>query len=136
MRKAIKVMLKQFLLQLGRSALAEPLIGWFFARCSFLLPVKRLYESETLLAFRHPRPSYPVHVLLVPKKAILGHAALQASDGGLLLEIIKTGQALAESLHLTHQGYQLILNAGAYQEVPQLHVHLISGNQAMELSQT
>jgi histidine triad (HIT) family protein len=125
-------MLKKFLLQLARSHLFGTLIGWFFAHCSFLVPIKRLYESETLLAFRHPQPSYPVQVLLVPKKAVRGLVDRQTSDAGLLLEILQTGQALAESLHLTHQGYQLILNAGAYQEVPQLHVHLISGSQAME----
>jgi len=128
-------MLKNFLLQLARSALTEPLLGWFFAHGSFLLPVKRLYESETLLAFRHPRPSYPVHVLLVPKKVIRGLVDVQTSDAGLLMEIFQTGHALAESLHLTDKGYQLILNAGAYQEVPQLHVHLISGNPTLELTQ-
>ena len=125
-------MLKKILLQLARSRLFGTLIGWFFAHCSFLLPIRRLYESETLLAFRHPQPSYPVHVLLVPKKAVRGLSDFQATDAGLLLEILQAGHALAESLHLTHQGYQLILNTGAYQEVPQLHVHLISGNQAME----
>jgi len=128
-------MVVKFLLQLARSRLSGTLIGWVFARCSFLLPVRRLYESETLLAFMHPRPSYPVHVLLVPKKALRGLGDVQTSDAGLLLEILQAGHALAESLHLTDKGYQLILNAGAYQDVPQLHVHLISGNLTLEPTQ-
>jgi diadenosine tetraphosphate (Ap4A) HIT family hydrolase len=47
-----------------------PLIGWIFAHMSFAIPVKRLRETETLMAFYHPKPAYPFHVLLVPKKAI------------------------------------------------------------------
>ena len=128
-------MFRRFLLQLARSAWIGTLINWFFAHCSFLIPVRRLYESETLLAFSHPQPSYPVHILLVPKKAIRSLANVEASDSGLFLEILQTGRLLAQKLDLTQTSYQLILNAGAYQNVPQLHVHLISENQAMEPSQ-
>ena len=30
---------------------------------SFAIPVKRLRETETLLAFYHPKPAYPFHVI-------------------------------------------------------------------------
>lgn len=125
-------MFRRFLLQLARSPLFGRLVGWLFAHLSFLLPFKRLYESETLLAFEHPRPSYPLHVLLVPKKTIRSLDDLQASNADLLLEILQTGQSLVESSTLAKTGYRLVLNAGAYQEVPQLHVHLISGNRTIE----
>lgn len=125
-------MLKKFLLQLARSRPFGKLIGSFFAHLSFLLPVRRLYESETLLAFSHPRPSYPAHILLVPKKAVRSLADVEASDLALFLEILQKGHSLAKKLDLTKTGYQLILNAGAYQDIPQLHVHLISGNPAAE----
>ncbi|MEZ4510613.1 MAG: hypothetical protein R3C62_01950 [Chloroflexota bacterium] len=41
---------------------------------SFLIPVQRLRETATLLAFHHPKPSYPLHILLVPKRPLGQHA--------------------------------------------------------------
>ncbi len=117
------------LLRFARSKLGANMISWFFAHFSLLLPVKRVYESDRLIAFRHPRPSYPVHILLVPKKAIPGIDDLKPVDNGLLLEIMNTAQNLAEKIDPKNSHYRLVLNAGAYQDVPQLHFHLVAGNQ-------
>ncbi len=91
---------------------------------SFAIPVKRLRETDTLLAFHHPKPSYPVHILLVPKKAISALTDLSAADDTFLAEVFVTAKELVHELNLT-TGYRLILNGGEYQEVPQLHFHLI-----------
>jgi diadenosine tetraphosphate (Ap4A) HIT family hydrolase len=37
---------------------------------SFVIPIQRLREAETLIAFHHPQPACKFHVLLVPKKAL------------------------------------------------------------------
>ena len=50
--------------------LFAPFIGWIFTHMSYAIPVKRLRETKTLMVFYHPKPSYPFHVLLVPKKAV------------------------------------------------------------------
>ncbi len=54
---------------------------------SALLPVKRLRETDTLLAFHHPRPTYAFHVLLVPKKAVGSLMELNASDTAFLTDL-------------------------------------------------
>jgi diadenosine tetraphosphate (Ap4A) HIT family hydrolase len=36
-------------------------------------------------------------------------------------------QNLVEMLELQEQGFRLVVNGGHYQEFPQLHFHLISG---------
>lgn len=46
------------------------LISLGFTYMSFAIPVERLHETLTLLAFYHPKPSYAVHILLVPKRSI------------------------------------------------------------------
>ena len=89
-------------------------MGWLFAHVSFLLPVDRLRNTETLLAFHHPRPAYPVHILIVPKRRLANLLDLQTADADFLLELIATVQSL-------------ITNGGPYQDIPQLHFHLISG---------
>jgi histidine triad (HIT) family protein len=104
--------------------LLTPLIGWIFAHMSFAIPVKRLRETESLMAFYHPKPSYPFHVLLVPKKAIASLKDLDLKDSVFLIELYSTVQSLIDEFHLS--AYRLIVNGGEYQDFPQLHFHLIS----------
>ena len=120
-------MIKTFLLQLAHSRISRSLIGWGFAHMTFALPVHRLRETPNLIAFDHPKPGYPVHILLVPKKAIPNLASLGSEDTGFMLDLFNTVRDLVKELKLEVQGYRLIANGGAYQEVPQLHFHLISG---------
>lgn len=101
-----------------------PLIGWIFAHLSFAIPVKRLRETESLMAIYHPKPSYPFHILLVPKKAVKSLMEIDASDSAFLTDLYSTVQSLVEEFHLT--AYRLIVNGGGYQDFPQLHFHLIS----------
>jgi histidine triad (HIT) family protein len=119
----------QFLLTIARSSLARPVIGWIFEHMSFAIPVKRLRETETLLAFHHPKPDYPVHILLMPKKAIRSLADLKEEDYSFLAEVFETAQSLVKDLNLAESSYRLIVNGGDYQDVPQLHFHLVSGDQ-------
>jgi histidine triad (HIT) family protein len=115
--------------------LGRRLLGWMFAHMSFALPVARLRETDTLIAFRHPAPSYPVHILLVPKRAVGSLAALKTSELSgeedfpkrFWLDVLACTQILVAELHLEQPGYRLIVNGGGYQDIPQLHVHLVSG---------
>lgn len=104
--------------------LFAPLIGWVFAHMSFAIPVKRLRETETLMAFHHPRPFYPFHVLLVPKKAVVSLKELDATDTAFLTDLYSTVQNLVNEFRLP--AYRLIVNGGEFQDFPQLHFHLIS----------
>lgn len=115
-----------FWLSLARSPLGRWFIGWTFAHMSFALPVQRLRETPALIAFHHPKPSYPVHILLVPKKAIGSLTDLQPADADFMLDLFATVQSLVAELHLQKSGYRLIANGGPYQEVAQLHFHLIA----------
>ncbi|MBI4632071.1 MAG: HIT domain-containing protein, partial [Chloroflexi bacterium] len=105
------------------SSFGSLLIGWVFAHASFILPLKRIYDSKTLVAFHHPQPNYATHIILIPKKAIRGIHAITRADGDTLIEIVQTANQIARELNLSH--YKLIVNAGAYQEVMQMHFHLI-----------
>ena len=114
-------------MRLARSRPARWLIPWIFTRMSFLIPVDRLRETDTLIAFRHPQPSYPVHILIVPKRAIADLRAIRADDGKFLEDLFRCAGELASELGLEQAGYRLITNGGRYQQVPQLHFHLVSG---------
>ncbi len=47
-------------------------------------------------------------------------------DGDFLTDLFITVQVLVEGLELDR--YRLICNGGAYQDVPHLHFHLVSGD--------
>lgn len=100
------------------------LIGWMFEHMSFAIPVQRLRESDTLIAFHHPKPSYPFHALLVPKKAVTSLADLDPKDAAFLTDLYSTVQSLVEEFKLP--AYRLIVNGGEFQDFPQLHFHLIA----------
>lgn len=91
---------------------------------SFAIPVKRLSETNTLLAFHHPKPAYPFHVLLVPKKSVASLKDLDSTDATFLMELYSTIQNIVSEFQLP--AYRLIVNGGEYQDFPHLHFHLIS----------
>ena len=104
--------------------LFTPWIGWIFAHMSFAIPVKRLRETKTLVAFYHPKPAYPFHVLLVPKKAVASLKDLDPTDTSFFTDLYSIVQNLVNDFQLP--AYRLIVNGGEYQDFPQLHFHLIS----------
>jgi len=99
-------------------------IGWIFAHMSFLIPVTRLRETKTLMAFYHPRPAYQFHVLLVPKISVASLKEFDSKDSAFLIDLYSTVQSLVDEFHLA--AYRLIVNGGEYQDFPHLHFHLIS----------
>ncbi|MCA9959947.1 MAG: HIT domain-containing protein [Anaerolineales bacterium] len=118
--------IRRTLFRLARSPLAGLFINWVFAHMSFIIPVQRLRETETLLAFHHPQPSYPVHIVLVPKRAIKSMMTVQAADADFLVELFQVVQSLVAEFNLEQTGYSLITNGGSYQDVPHLHFHLFT----------
>jgi len=122
----VKPRIASLLFGIARGPVGEWLAGWVFAYASRILPIRRRYESRRVVAFDHPRPSYPVHILIVPKKAIRGFEDLGKADLPILADTFAAAQLIVEDLELAKRGYRLIVNGGAYQDVRQLHFHLIS----------
>ena len=93
---------------------------------SWIIPVQRLRETPTLVAFHHPRPSHPVHILIVPKRPYASLLDLPLDAADFMRDLFETAQSLVRELGLEPGGYRLIVNGGAYQDVPHLHFHLIA----------
>jgi diadenosine tetraphosphate (Ap4A) HIT family hydrolase len=114
------------LLGLARSRWGRFVLGRVVGRMSFALPVERLRETGTLLAFHHPRPSHALHILLVPKEPYGSLMELPPRSTDFMRDLVETVQQLVRDFHLEEQGYRLVANGGRYQEVPYLHFHLIA----------
>jgi histidine triad (HIT) family protein len=87
-----------------------------------------IYEDDRCLAFRDINPQAPVHVLIIPRKVIATHDAIQEVDRELLGHLHLVAVKLAGQLGL-QSGYRLVLNCreSAGQTVPHLHMHLLGG---------
>jgi histidine triad (HIT) family protein len=119
-------MLAGLAFRLARSKFGGRLTSLAFTKMDFLIPVKRLRDTPTLLAFHHPKPAYPLHILIVPKREIASLQDLSPADQGLLFEMFQTAQSLVAEFNLDSAGYRLVINGGKNQDIPLLHFHLIS----------
>jgi diadenosine tetraphosphate (Ap4A) HIT family hydrolase len=102
------------------------MIRWVFRHMSFAIPVKRLRETSSLMAFYHPQPVYPFHILLTTKRSYTSLMDVPIEDTTFMREVLETVQSLVREYKLEESGYRLITNGGVNQEIPQLHFHLIS----------
>ncbi len=109
-----------------RSKIVKRLTIWSLLHMNFILPIDHICETSTLLAFFHPQPAYPFHVLLIPRIEIPDLLALDAQQPAFLQDVFITAQQIVKDYHLEQHGYRLILNGGPNQEFPILHFHLIA----------
>ncbi|MCL4513490.1 MAG: histidine triad nucleotide-binding protein [Candidatus Eremiobacteraeota bacterium] len=87
-----------------------------------------LYEDAELAAFRDVNPKAPVHVLVVPKKHLSDHYALEEKDARWVGNAHLLVNRLAKDLEI-EDGFRVVINCGekAGQTVPHFHIHLMGG---------
>ena len=112
--------------ELAKTPLGKFVVGIAFGKLTKLLPVKRVSQNKYYLAFYHPKPSYKIHILIIPKKGIRNLQFIDEKNEIYITECIKAVGKIAKDLKLEKDGYRLIANGGKHQEIPQLHFHLIS----------
>ncbi|MEI6598315.1 MAG: histidine triad nucleotide-binding protein [bacterium] len=92
------------------------------------IPAKLIHEDELCVAFYDIALQAPVHVLIVPRKAVARIAEAGAEDQALLGHLLLVAQKVAKQLGLA-KGFRLVINNGpdGGESVPHLHVHLLGG---------
>jgi histidine triad (HIT) family protein len=104
----------------------ELIVGFAFGKFGKLLPIKRLRETDKIVAFYHPKPSYKIHILIVPKKKTKSIGTLSSDDLVYISEVFKVANEIIQELNLESMNYRIITNGGTNQKVKQLHFHLVS----------
>jgi histidine triad (HIT) family protein len=91
------------------------------------IPAKIAYEDEQYIVIHDVNPQAPVHVLVIPKRAIATLNDLQPGDaelvGGMFLVAAKVMKDLGYS------DFRTVFNcgAGAQQSVFHIHLHVLAG---------
>lgn len=121
---------------IGRAVGKHPLASRLFCFVERALPLQRLARSGRVVAFRHPRPSYDPHILVVPTTPFpaLGTPSLTPEQrASLLWEMVQLARPLAVP---SAADWQMVINGGTRQDIGQVHGHLIhtrSASTAMPL---
>ena len=92
------------------------------------IPSTKVYEDETVLAFRDIAPQAPTHILVIPKTHIPSVAGITAENSGVVAHIFEVIPRIAEKEGLAN-GYRVVSNCGADagQTVNHLHFHILGG---------
>ena len=93
------------------------------------IPSNKVYEDESVLAFRDINPQAPVHILVIPKEHIADSAAqITPENSATVAHCFEVISKIAAQEGLT-AGFRVISNAGAAagQTVPHLHFHILAG---------
>ena len=92
------------------------------------IPSTKVYEDETVLAFRDIAPQAPTHILVIPKVHIEDCNGISAENSAIVAHIFEVIPQIAKEEGLTN-GYRVVSNCGADagQTVQHLHFHILGG---------
>ena len=97
------------------------------------IPSTKVYEDETILAFRDIAPMAPTHILVIPKAHIPSVDGITAENSAVVAHIFEVIAQVARAEGL-EQGYRVVSNCGEHgcQSVKHLHFHILGGAQLTE----
>lgn len=92
------------------------------------VPSKKVYEDDRTFVFEDIRPQAPTHVLIIPKKHIVGLDQASEADAEIIGYCQLVAAKIARNRKL-EKGYRTVYNVGpdAGQTVFHLHLHLLGG---------
>ncbi len=90
------------------------------------IPSQKVYEDDTVLAFKDIAPQAPVHILVIPKAHISGVADITAENSAVVAHCFEVIAKLGGELP---GGFRVVSNCGEHagQTVPHLHFHILGG---------
>ena len=94
------------------------------------IPSTKVYEDETVYAFRDINPQAPTHILVIPKAHLASVNEVTAENSSVVAHIFEVIPQIAAKEGLAN-GYRVVSNCGpdAGQTVNHLHFHILGGQE-------
>jgi histidine triad (HIT) family protein len=91
------------------------------------IPARIAYEDDSYLVIHDIQPAAPVHLLVIPKKAIATLNDLGEADAALVGGMFLIAKKVMREMG--HTDYRTVINCGpgAQQSVFHLHLHVLAG---------
>ena len=89
------------------------------------IKVEKVLETERVLAYRHTRPFWETHIVVIPKTHIASLITLD--DDALLIELLNVVKQVVTTVLEEKGAARVLTNLGQYQDSKHLHFHVYSG---------
>ena len=98
-----------------------------------IIPSTKVYEDETVLAFRDIAPMAPTHILVIPKVHIPSVDGVTPENSAVVAHIFEVIPQIAKAEGLDN-GFRVVSNCGddGCQSVHHLHFHILGGKKLSE----
>lgn len=97
------------------------------------IPSTKVYEDESVIAFKDLNPQAPIHILVIPKKHYANVLDVEENDN-IISKIYYAINKIAKQEGFAKDGFRVINNCGenAGQTVMHMHFHIIAGKKLGE----
>lgn len=97
------------------------------------IPSTKVYEDESVIAFKDLNPQAPIHILVVPKKHYKNVLDVEENDN-IISKIYYAINKISVQEGFDKEGFRIINNCGenAGQTVMHMHFHIIAGKKLGE----
>ena len=94
------------------------------------IPSTKVFEDESVYAFRDINPQAPTHILVIPKAHLSSVNDVNNTNSAVVAHIFEVIPQIAAAEGLTG-GYRVVSNCGADagQTVHHLHFHILGGKE-------
>ena len=93
------------------------------------IPSTKVYEDESVLAFRDIEPQAPQHIIIIPKNHIASANEITGENSAVIAKVFEAAAKIAQDLGFSENGYRIVNNCGedGGQTVGHIHFHLLAG---------
>ena len=93
------------------------------------IPSTKLYEDDTVVAFKDINPQAPLHALVIPRRHLDSLNELTPADDAIAGAMLRCAARLAKEHGYAERGYRTVFNtnAEAGQSVFHIHLHVLAG---------
>ena len=93
------------------------------------IPSTKVYEDDSVYAFRDIEPQAPEHIIIVPKNHVKSANEITAENSAVISKIYEAAAKIAKDLGFSENGYRIVNNCGkdGGQTVGHIHFHLLAG---------
>jgi histidine triad (HIT) family protein len=125
---SLKTKIFSLLFKAARFRLLKPVFVFLFNHTGNFMSDRNIFEGSFWRAFYHPKPLYPLHILILPKSGMRSLTDAPNESYAFYSELFVVVRKLIDEFNLEACGYRLITNGGSDQSLPQWYWHLIREN--------
>ncbi|MCB9880168.1 MAG: HIT domain-containing protein [Planctomycetes bacterium] len=89
--------------------------------------VEVVEETIDVVAYKHTKPFWPVHIVVVPKRHVPSLIDLGGEDERLLHAVLEVVRKVAARVQAQYGAARVLTNLGEYQDSKHLHFHVNFG---------